>query len=99
MDMESRLVGGWERKGWIGSLGVGRYKLLHLEWMGNAVLLYSTVHREQCTVSWVTTCWKISIKKRTYMYIWLHCFIVQQKLKERGKSTLIKIFKKLNIIK
>ena len=28
--------------GWKRSLGLGRYKLLHLEWIGNKVLVYST---------------------------------------------------------
>ena len=27
-----------------GEFGVGGYKLLHLEWLGNGVLLYSTGH-------------------------------------------------------
>ena len=45
MDMESRLVvaggGGWAgvRSGMDGEFGVGRCKLLHLEWISNGVLL------------------------------------------------------------
>ena len=31
-----------ERVGWTGSLGLVDEKLLHLEWMGNEILLYST---------------------------------------------------------
>ena len=45
MAMESRLVvarGREEGVGWLGSSGVGRCKLLHLEWISNGVLLYST---------------------------------------------------------
>ena len=44
-DMESRVVGikGEEgRSGIDGGFGVGRCKLLHLEWINNEVLLYST---------------------------------------------------------
>ena len=28
--------------GWTWSLGLNRYKLLHLKWIGNEILLYST---------------------------------------------------------
>ena len=45
MDMEGRLVfaRGWRvERGTDGEFGVGRYILLHLEWMGDRVLLYST---------------------------------------------------------
>ena len=31
-----------EEVGWTGSFGVGRCKRLHLEWISNEVLLYST---------------------------------------------------------
>ena len=43
-DMESRLVvagGRVEEMGWMGSLGLVDANL-HLEWMGNGVLLHST---------------------------------------------------------
>ena len=45
MDMESRLVvskGDGGRCGMDGEFGVGRYELLHLEWISNRVLPYST---------------------------------------------------------
>ena len=45
MNMESRLVfTRWEsgKRGTDGEVGVGRCRLLHLEWMGDEVLLYST---------------------------------------------------------
>ena len=44
-DMESRHVfagGEGGKKGMNGDFGVARCKLLHFEWMGNGVLLYST---------------------------------------------------------
>ena len=43
MDMESRLVlpRGRGGSGTDGEIGVGRYKLLHLEWICNGDLLYS----------------------------------------------------------
>ena len=47
MTMENRLVASsGERRGngMDGEFGVGGYKLLHLEWMGNGVLLYITGH-------------------------------------------------------
>ena len=42
--MENRLVakGEWGGSEIGGGFGVNRYKLLHLEWIGNEVLLYST---------------------------------------------------------
>ena len=47
MDMKSRLVvaggvEGLERSGMNGDLGVGKCKLLHLEWLSSGVLLHST---------------------------------------------------------
>ena len=44
------LPGGGERSGMDGEFGVGEYKLLHLEWMGNEVLLYSTGNSIQSLV-------------------------------------------------
>ena len=44
-DIEKRLVAAkveGEGSGMDGDLGVGRCKLLHLEWISNEVLLYST---------------------------------------------------------
>ena len=43
--MESKLVvagGEWGESGMDGEFGIGGCKLLHLEWMGNGALLYST---------------------------------------------------------
>ena len=45
MDRESRLMVARGEGGGSGKdrdLGVGRYKILHLEWISNGVLLYST---------------------------------------------------------
>ena len=44
MDTENRLVvgGGGEGSGMDWEFGVNRCKLLHLEWISNEVLLYST---------------------------------------------------------
>ena len=45
MDMDSRLVvarGEGRESGMDGEFGVGGGRLLHLEWMGNGVLLHST---------------------------------------------------------
>ena len=44
-DMENRLVAANGERGgmgWIGEFGVSRCNLLHLEWLDNEVLLYST---------------------------------------------------------
>ena len=44
MDMENRLLvvkGEGRASGMDGEFGVGRCKLLHLEWISNEVLLYS----------------------------------------------------------
>ena len=45
MDLENRLVvakGEREGVGLIGTLGLNKCKLLHLEWISNKILLYST---------------------------------------------------------
>ena len=43
MDVENRFVfTRGERVGWMGSFGVDKCKLLHLEWISNMVLLHST---------------------------------------------------------
>ena len=47
-------------KGMDGEFGVCRCKLLHLGWISNGVLLYSTGNCVQC---WVRTWWKIVWKK------------------------------------
>ena len=47
MDLENRLVTAKvekEEMGWDWEFGVNRGKLLHLEWISNEVLLYSTVN-------------------------------------------------------
>ena len=54
MNMEGRLVfarAEEEREEKNRGVGVGRCRLLHLEWMGDGVLLY----RELCLVSWDKT--------------------------------------------
>ena len=51
-------------------LGVGRYKLLHLEWLGNRAP--TVQHREPCTVSWGRTRWKTVFKKTMYLTIYLY---------------------------
>ena len=44
MDIENRFLAKWERRGWgiDWDFGVSRCKHLHLEWIHNKVLLYST---------------------------------------------------------
>ena len=44
MDIENRFLAKWERRGWEidWDFGVSRCKHLHLEWIHNKVLLYST---------------------------------------------------------
>ena len=52
-DIDNRLVvakGEGKRSGVDGELGVGSCKLLHLEWISNEVLLYSTANYIQSLV-------------------------------------------------
>ena len=44
--IEKRLVAKWEKgvSGMNGEFGVSKWKLLHLEWINNEVLLYNTVN-------------------------------------------------------
>ena len=85
MDMEGRLVfvRGRGRGGDWWGVGVGRCRLLHLEQMGDGVLLYSTGN---CVWSRVRTLWKNENKKQNKqkkvgVYEWLGSFAVQQTLK------------------
>ena len=82
-------------KGMDGEFGVCRCKLLHLGWISNGVLLYSTGNCVQC---WFRTWWKIVWKKWMYVYVWLGHFAVQKKLKEYCKSSIIKILLIYNIL-
>ena len=67
MDMENRLV---VPKGWGGSVmdwefGISRRKLLHLEWMHNEVLLYSTGNYIE---SLVINMMEDNVRKRMYIH-------------------------------
>ena len=72
------------------AFGVGRCKWLHLGWMGNGVLLYSTGY---CAQPLVRTM-KDSVEKKVCLCVsvctwtagWLCC---RQKLKEHCKSTIV----------
>ena len=51
MDIENRpVVAGWGGSGMDEEFGVGRCKLLHLEWISNEVLLYSTANYIQSLI-------------------------------------------------
>ena len=73
-------LGGADRE-----FGVVRCKLLHLEHMGNKVLLYIA----QGTVSRLLGKKLMEKEKKKAMYGWLGHFAVQQKLKEHCKSTIL----------
>ena len=68
---------------------VSRFKLLHLEWISNEILLYSTGETIFSHL-W----WNMMEHTYLYMYVWLGHFAVQQKLIEHCKSSINKIFKK-----
>ena len=68
-----------------GEFGVGRFKLLHLEQMGNGVLLYSTWDCVQSLM--LEHDGRYYEKKR--IYIFLGCFTVQWKFKEHCKTTTL----------
>ena len=71
---------------------ISRYKLLHLEWISNEFLLYSTGNY---TISWDRTQWKIIWEKEC---IYVCQFDTLQKLPWHCTSTLIfKNWIKLNI--
>ena len=63
--------------------GVSRRKLLHLEWISNEVLLYSTGNYIQWNMM------EDIMRKRMYIYVYLGHFAAQQKLTEHHKSTII----------
>ena len=77
-----------EGVGWTGSLGVSRCKRLHLEWISNEVLLYSTGN---CIQSPVIEHDGKYMRKRmrthTHIYDWLTA--KQQKLTQHCKSTIL----------
>ena len=70
MDIENRLVvgcqGGEGGSGMDREFGVGRGKLLHLEWISNEVLLYSTGSYIQ---SLVMEHMEDIMRKRMYIYV------------------------------
>ena len=74
-----------------GEFGVNSYKLLHLEWVSNEVLLYSTENLSNL-LGWIMTV--DNIRKRMYIYVCLGHFAVQQNLTENCKSTAVKNFLK-----
>ena len=80
MDRESRLVvarreRGGSRMG--GEFGVSCCKLLHLEWISNGILLYSTGND---VISWGRTWWEMVWEKKCvcvciYIYIYIYIYI------------------------
>ena len=65
---------------------VSRCKPLHLEWISNEILLYSTGNYIQ---SLVMERMEDNVRKRMYIYVELGHFAVQQKLAEHCKSPII----------
>ena len=62
--------GGWEGRKTDWDFGVGRRKLLLIEWINNKVLLYSTVyHRELNPISFDKPSWKTILKKKESLYV------------------------------
>ena len=85
IDMENRLVVvKGEGSGLDCEFGVGTWKLSHLEWIGNEILLCSTGN---CIQSLVME------KKKMYVYVSLAHFAIQEKLTDYCKSIIIKNFK------
>ena len=79
----------WGGRGMDWEFGVGRRKLLHLEWIHNKVLLYSTGNYIQYSVTNHNgkECEKEYI---IYIYVYnLSHFAVQQKLTQHCKSTIL----------
>ena len=70
--------------------GVGRCKLLHLEWINTKVLLYSTGNCIQYPV--INHNGKEYLK-RMYICVQLSHFAVQQRLTQRCKSTIFQLKK------
>ena len=77
-----------------GEFGVGRCKLLHLEWIRNEVLLYSTGNYIQSLG--IKHDGRSYEKKNIYIYIYIYIYIcmtghyaVHQKLTQHCKSTIL----------
>ena len=68
-----------------GEFGVGRCKLLHLEWISNKTLLYTTGNYSQSPGIEHD---RDDMRKRMYIYICLGHLVVQKKLAQHCKSTL-----------
>ena len=66
------------REGRFGSFGLVDGKPLHIQWINNKVLLYSTGNNTQCPVTRI-------LKKNVYM----SHFAIQQKLIQHCKSTIL----------
>ena len=62
---------GWGGQDW--EFGIGRCKLLYIEWINNKVLLYSTVNYIQYLVIYHDG--KEDEKKYVYIYIYTHTYI------------------------
>ena len=69
------------------SLGNHKSKLLHLEWISNEVLLYSTGNYIQSLGIGHNGRWYEI--KNIYIYVWLGHYAVQQKLTQHCKSTVL----------
>ena len=75
-----------------GEVEVGRCRLLHLEWMSTALLLYSTGRYVQCLgLGHDGRRYEKKQTKKMYTYVCLGQFAVRQKLKEHGKPTILKL--------
>ena len=72
--------------------GVARCKLLHLEWINNRVLLYSTGNYQYIQSSGINHNGK-DIEKRMSICVKLSHFAEQQRLAQLYKSTILQ-FKK-----
>ena len=88
-NIENRFVvarGEGGRSGMDWEFGVGRCKLLHLEWVSDEVLLYSTGNYIQSL--WIEHDGREYEKKNVDIDVWLGYFVVQQKLAQYCKSTI-----------
>ena len=88
-DVENTLVvakgeGGGSGMDW--EFGVSRCKLLHLEWISNDVLLYSTNYIQSLGTD------HVGDNIRVYIYVQLSQFAIEQKLAQHCTSTIIKSF-------
>ena len=81
-----------ERMDW--EFGVSRCKPLHIEWINKKVLLYSTGNYIQYPV--INHNGKES-KESIYMYVKLNHFVLQKKLTQHCKSTILQLKKKNKI--